>query len=74
MKITDLTLREKILQTMVVRVGNDDFYPEKVGGVFIGGSVIDDPENVEIKRTRETSIRYKENADIPIFICSDFEN
>lgn len=34
MKISDLSLREKVLQTLIVRVDNETFYPEKVGGFF----------------------------------------
>lgn len=73
MKITDLSLKEKVLQTSVVRVDNETFYPEKVGGIYLGGSVIDDLGNFEGVKTKETSIKYKEHADIPMLICSDFE-
>ena len=75
MRITDLSLREKVLQTAIVRVDNKNFYPEKVGGIFIGGAIIDEPdESIELEKTKEASIRYKEHADIPILVCSDFEN
>ena len=40
MKASDLTLEQKILQTMIVRITDHDFIPLKVGGVFFGGEAV----------------------------------
>ena len=40
MKIRDMRLREKILQTVVLRNKKDSFSDEKVGAVFFGGEII----------------------------------
>lgn len=74
MKITDLSLREKVLQTSVIRVERGQFCSEKVGGIYIGGSVIDDDPTATVQVAADTSAKHKEYADIPPLICSDFEN
>lgn len=74
MKITDLSLREKILQTVVIKVDKDHFVSEQVGGAFFGGEIITDAEDVGIEAGRSILNRYKENAKIPILLTGDFEN
>ena len=39
MKITDLTLQEKILQTVVIRVDKDKFVSDQVGAAFFFGEI-----------------------------------
>lgn len=74
MKITDLSLREKILQTVVIKVDKDKFVSDQVGGAFFGGEIITDAEDVGIEAGRAILNRYKENAKIPILLTGDFEN
>lgn len=74
MDITDLSLREKILQTVVIKVDKDHFVSEQVGGAFFGGEIITDAEDLGIEAGRQILNRYKKNAKIPILLTGDFEN
>ncbi len=74
MKLSDLSLREKILQTVVLRHKKDVFVADKVGALFIGGEIITEAEDTPLEKARETISRYIDNADIPLLITSDFEN
>ena len=74
MKITDLSLEEKILQTVVIRVDKDNFVAEKVGAAFFFGEIITEADEMGIDCARRTLAKYIDNADIPILITSDFEN
>ena len=74
MKVSDLSLKEKILQTMIIRITDHDFIPDKVGGVFFGGQIITEADNKGVDEARKLITRYIENADIPVLITSDFEN
>ncbi len=73
-KITDLSLREKILQTVVIRVNKDQFCADKVGAAFFFGEIITEADEMGLAAARETLAQYIDNADIPIMITSDFEN
>lgn len=74
MKITDMSLREKILQTVVLRNKKDQFVSDKVGAIFFGGEIITEAEDMGVEQAREHIARYIDNADIPLLITSDFEN
>lgn len=74
MNITDLSLRERILQTVVIKVDKDKFVSEQVGGAFFGGEIITNAEDMGIEAGRSILNRYKENAKIPILLTGDFEN
>lgn len=74
MKITELSLREKILQTVVIKVDKEHFVSDQVGGAFFGGEIITDAEDVGIEAGRSILSQYKENAKIPILLTGDFEN
>ena len=74
MKITDLSLREKVLQTVILRIRNDQFVPDKVGAAFFFGEIITDADEMGLDNARKTLSRYIENAKIPLLIASDFEN
>lgn len=74
MKLTNLTLEEKILQTVVIRVDKDKFVSDKVGAAFFFGEIITEADDMGIEGARNTLKRYIDNADIPILITSDFEN
>lgn len=74
MKITDLSLKEKILQTVVIKIDKDKFVSEKVGAAFFFGEIITEADEMGINAARETLAQYVENADIPILMTSDFEN
>lgn len=74
MKITDMTLEEKILQTLVIRVNKDQFNPLKVGAAFFFGEIITEADEMGLEAARRTLSQYVDNADIPILITSDFEN
>ncbi len=74
MKTLDLSLREKILQTVVIKVDKNYFVSDQVGGAFFGGEIITEAEEVGIETGRKILAQYKENAKIPILLTGDFEN
>ena len=74
MKISDLTLKEKILQTVVALIDKDNFLADKVGAAFFFGEIITEADEMGIKAARNTIQQYVDNADIPILMTSDFEN
>lgn len=74
MKITDLSLREKILQTVVLRHRKDIFVPDKIGAIFFGGEIITEAEDIGLDNARQIITQYIDNADIPLLITSHFEN
>lgn len=74
MRTTDLTLREKILQTVIIKVDKNHFNSDQVGGAFFGGEIITEAEEVGIEAGRKILAEYKENAKIPILLTGDFEN
>ena len=74
MRIRDLSLREKVLQTVVLRHKKDHFTESKVGALFFGGEIITEAEDMGLDKAREILCRYIDNADIPPLITSDFEN
>lgn len=70
----DLSLRDKILQTVVIRVDKDRFDPRKVGAAFFFGEIITEADEMGLEAARNTLAQYIDNADIPLLITSDFEN
>lgn len=74
MNSLSLSIREKVLQTVVLRHKQGVFCEEKVGGLFFGGEIITEAEDVGLDAVRETLARYVDHADIPPLITSDFEN
>lgn len=70
----ELSLRDKILQTVIIRVDKDHFISEKVGGAFFFGEIITDADEMGLEAARETLAQYIDNADIPLLLVSDFEN
>lgn len=74
MKITDLSLREKILQTVVIKVDKDHFVPDQVGAAFFFGEIITEADEMGLDQARETLAQYIDHAKVPILITSDFEN
>ena len=74
MKVTDLSLREKILQTVVIKVDKDNFVPEQVGAAFFFGEIITEADEMGLDLARKTLAQYIDNAKIPILVTSDFEN
>jgi len=49
MKLMDLSLREKVLQTVVLRHKNDRPVTESVGAVFFGGEIITEAEDIGLE-------------------------
>ena len=74
MKITDLSLQEKILQTVIIRVDKDNFVSDQVGAAFFFGEIITEADEMGLDCARRTLAQYIDNAKIPILITSDFEN
>ena len=74
MKITELSLREKILQTVCLRHKRNEIPTEKYGALFFGGEIITEAEDMGLDKARRTIAQYAENAPIPMLVTSDFEN
>ncbi len=73
MKISDLSLREKILQTVVARVNKDQF-EDGIGGAFFFGEIITEADEMGIDAARATLAELQNRSKIPVAITSDFEN
>ena len=74
MKITDLSLREKILQTVVMQIDKDHFVSDQIGAAFFFGEIITEADEMGLEQGRQLLARYIDNAKIPLLITSDFEN
>lgn len=74
MKITDMSLREKVLQTVVIKVDKDKFVSDQIGAAFFFGEIITEADEMGLDQARKTLAQYIDNAKIPILITSDFEN
>jgi len=74
MDIHHLSLREKILQTVVLRINKDSFVPDQVGAAFFFGEIITTADAMGIDTAKRTLNKYIDNAKIPLLITSDFEN
>lgn len=74
MKITDISLEDKILQTLCVRLKPGVFDPRKFGAAFFFGEIITDADEMGLDNARKFLHQYVENADIPLLVTSDFEN
>ena len=74
MRTFNLSLREKVLQTVVLRHKKDRVVTEQVGAVFFGGEIITETEDVALETARTTLAKYIDNSTIPPLITSDFEN
>lgn len=74
MRITDLSLKEKILQTVIIRVDKDRFVPDQIGAAFFFGEIITEADEMGLDCARKTLAQYIDNAQIPVLITSDFEN
>ena len=72
--LSELSLREKILQTAVIKIDPKRFNSEKVGGAFFFGEIITDADTTSLDNARKVIKRYDDNADIPLLVTSDFEN
>ncbi len=74
MKFSELSLREKILQTVILRIDKDHFVSEQAGAAFFFGEIITEADEMGLEQARETLAQYIDNAKIPMLITSDFEN
>lgn len=62
MRVTDLSLKEKILQTVVIRVDKDKFVPDQVGAAFFFGEIITEADEMGLDQARSTLNQYIDNA------------
>ncbi len=72
--LSEMSVRDKVLQTVVIKVNKDNFNADKVGAAFFFGEIITEADEMGMEAARKTLKEYKDNADIPILITSDFEN
>lgn len=74
MNIHKLSLREKVLQTVVQYYKKDNFVTDQVGALFFGGEIITEAEDMGLDRARTVLNQFIDGSDIPPLITSDFEN
>ena len=74
MRISDMSIREKVLQTVVARINRNKAIKENVGGAFFFGEIITEADETGLEDARKLLKEYIDNAKIPVLITSDFEN
>lgn len=74
MDISKMTLREKAAQTAVIMVSSTKIGREKYGGIYVGAAVAEHGQTFSMQQNKELIEKYQESTDIPMLICSDFEN
>jgi len=72
--LSTLSIRQKAQQTAVLRIRRDQFVADQVGAAFFFGEIITEASDIGLENGRKLLARYKENAEIPLLITSDFEN
>ena len=75
MKITDLSLREKVLQTVMLRLNKGQVMTENVGAAFFFGEIITDADEMGLDNARRVLTEYIDGAKIPtlktaVAVCS----
>ncbi len=73
-KITEMTLREKVEQTMVVMVEKKKRFDFTPGAAFLFGQIITQADDTGIAELREYVDELYAGCKIPPLITSDFEN
>lgn len=75
MKVTDLSLREKVLQTVVLRLnGGRESSVKNAGAAFFFGEIITEADESGLAQAKETLLNYTKASSIPPLVVSDFEN
>lgn len=74
MNLSSLSLREKVMQTVVLRIQRDAFVPEPVGAAFFFGEIITEESDLGLDQARAVLQAYADNTKVPILLVSDFEN
>ncbi|MBQ7329398.1 MAG: glycoside hydrolase family 3 protein [Oscillospiraceae bacterium] len=75
MKITDLSLREKVLQTVVLRLNDGrESSVKNAGAAFFFGEIITEADAGGLEQATATLKRYTDECTIPMLVVSDFEN
>lgn len=69
-----LSLREKIYQTVVLRINPNKMVYDPVGAAFFFGEIITEADEMGLKQARDLLSAYCENAKTPVLLTSDFEN
>ena len=60
----NLSLRDKILQTVVIKVDKDRFDSRQVGAAFFFGEIITEADEMGLEAARNTLAQYIDNANI----------
>lgn len=75
MKIADMSLREKVLQTVVMRLNNGrESELKNAGAAFFFGEIITEADETGLEQARETLKKYTDGCTVPMLAVSDFEN
>ena len=75
MEITNLSLRDKVLQTVVLRLNNGrESTVKNAGAAFFFGEIITEADDVGLEQAKSTLKRYTDECTIPMLVVSDFEN
>ena len=68
MDLSSLSLREKVMQTVVLRIQRDAFVPEPVGAAFFFGEIITEESDLGLDQARAVLQAYADNAKVPILL------
>lgn len=75
MNITELSLREKVLQTVVLRLNNGrESSVKNAGAAFFFGEIITEADAGGLEQAKATLKSYTDECTIPMLVVSDFEN
>ena len=75
MKASDLSLRDKVLQTVVLRLNNGrESTVCNAGAAFFFGEIITEADEIGLEQAKATLKKYTDQCTIPMLVCSDFEN
>ena len=75
MNLSDLSLQEKVLQTVVLRLNNGrESTVKNAGAAFFFGEIITEADDVGLEQAKTTLKRYTDGCTVPMLVVSDFEN
>ena len=75
MRASDLSLRDKVLQTVVLRLNSGrESTIKNAGAAFFFGEIITEADEGGLEQAKATLKKYTDECTIPMLVTSDFEN
>jgi hypothetical protein len=71
MRITDLSLEDKILQTVCANTKNNVYESKNVGALFFFGEIITEADEMGLDNARKMLEEIQEKSEIPLLLTSD---